>query len=157
MLLRCGNTLTCFVNGRSTWWTVGRAVIGRQRHLAQWFLGPDGKADDGYKTRVKRRFVQWVIDVALREHERGWLNYQEEIGLHHTPTKKNLTDEKQTPQVVPLRYLLGFIPNVLPIREFFADAIQSEVGMRDLEEAWMKAVLLHVTLWARPYVPQDLW
>lgn len=71
--------------------------------------------------------------------------------------EENLTDEKQTPPVVPLRYLLGFIPNVLPIREFFADAIQSEVGMRDLEEAWMKAVLLHVTLWARPYVPQDLW
>ena len=43
-----------------------RSVIGAQPHLAHWFLGPDGKPDDDYKARVKRRFVQWVVDVATR-------------------------------------------------------------------------------------------
>jgi hypothetical protein len=45
-----------------------RSVIGEQPHLAKWFFGPDGKADDEYKARVKRRFVQWVTSVALRKH-----------------------------------------------------------------------------------------
>ncbi len=69
-----------------------RAVIGSQSHLAQWFLAPDGKPDDEYKAAVKRRFVRWVIDVATRPHDRAWLDYQEEIGLRHTPEKKNKTD-----------------------------------------------------------------
>ena len=43
-----------------------RAVIASQPHLAHWFVGPDGKPDDDYKARVKARFVQWVVDVALQ-------------------------------------------------------------------------------------------
>jgi hypothetical protein len=134
-----------------------RSVIGEQPHLAKWFFGPDGKADDEYKARVKRRFVQWVTDVALRKHDRDWLNYQEEIGLRHTPAKKNVTDGSQTPPIVPLRYLLGFIPVVLPIRKFFASVIQNEAELKNLEDAWAKAVLLHITLWSRPYASHDLW
>ena len=104
-----------------------RSVIGTQAHLAKWFMTLDGKADDDYKARVKRRFVQWVIDVALRTHDRDWLNYQEEIGLRHTPAKKNVTDGKQTLPLVPLRYLLGFVPVILPIRKFFENVIQRRI------------------------------
>ena len=43
-----------------------RAVIGSQSHLSHWFTKPDGSPDDEYKTSVKRRFVQWVVDVAQR-------------------------------------------------------------------------------------------
>ena len=51
-----------------------RAVIGAQPQLAQWFFGPDGKPDEEYKAAVKRRFVQWVMDVATRPHDpRGWI------------------------------------------------------------------------------------
>jgi len=134
-----------------------RSVIAAQPHLAHWFVGPDGKPDDDYKARVKRRFVQWVVDVATRPHDRAWLNYQEEIGLRHTPAKKNLTDGKQTPPLVPLRYLLGFIPVVLPIRKFFSDAISSNEELARLEAAWTRAVLLHITLWSRPYTTEGLW
>ena len=133
-----------------------RSVIAAQTHLAHWFVGPDGNSDDDYKARVKRRFVQWVIDVALRPHDRAWLNYQEEIGLRHTPTKKNLTDRKQTPPLVPLRYLLGFIPVVLPIRKFFTASISSDAELVRLEAAWTRAVLLHITLWSRPYTTEGL-
>jgi hypothetical protein len=93
-----------------------RAVIGSQLHLSRWIIKPDGTPDDEYKASVKRRFVQWVIDVAVRPHDRDWLNYQHEIGLRHTPAKKNITDGAQTPALVPFRYLLWFIPVVLPIR-----------------------------------------
>jgi hypothetical protein len=134
-----------------------RAVIGSQPHLSRWFVKPDGKPDDEYKASVKRRFVQWVIEVALRPHDRDWLNYQQEIGLRHTPAKKNRTDSAQTPPLVPFRYLLGFIPVVLPIRGFFTDAIQDEAELKRLEDAWTKAVLLHVTLWSRAYTAEDLW
>jgi hypothetical protein len=134
-----------------------RAVIGAQPHLARWFVKPDGAPDDAYKANVKRRFVQWVVDVALRPHDRDWLNYQQEIGLRHTPEKKNKTDGAHTPQVVPFRYLAGFVPVVLPIRQFFAEAIEDEAELKRLEAAWTKSVLIHIALWSRPYLKEDLW
>lgn len=134
-----------------------RAVIGAQPHLSQWFFDSQGQPDDDYKARVKQRFVQWVVDVAMRSHDRDWINYQEEIGLRHTPAKKNKTDDKHSPPLVPLRYLLGLVPVVLPVRQFFASEVTDENELIALERAWMKAVLLHITLWVRPYSMQGLW
>jgi hypothetical protein len=133
-----------------------RSIIGSQPHLSHWFVKPDGGADEQYKASVKRRFVQWVIDVAVRPHDQDWLNYQQEIGLRHTPAKKNKTDGAHAPPVVPFRYLLGFIPMILPIRKFFNEAIGDD-ELKVLEEAWTKAVLLHVTLWSRAYMEDALW
>jgi hypothetical protein len=134
-----------------------RDLIGSQPHLAHAFVKPDGTPDDEYKARIKRRFVQWVVDVALRPHDRDWLNYQQEIGLRHTPAKKNQTDAAQTPPHVSFRYLIAFLPVVLPIRDFFSENIRDEAELRKLEDAWTKAVLLHVTLWSRAYVAENLW
>jgi hypothetical protein len=134
-----------------------RAVIGSQPHLSHPFTTPDGLADDNYKASVKRRFVQWVIDVATRPHNRAWLDYQFEIGLRHTPVKKNVTDGAHTPAVVPFRYLVGFIPVVLPIQSFFKDVVRDAGELDVLERAWTKAVVLHVTLWFRAYVDAGLW
>ena len=134
-----------------------RAVIGAQPHLAHWFVGPDGQPDDEYKVRVRRRFVRWVVDVATRPHDRAWLNYQEEIGLRHTPAKKNKTDSRHTPPVVPLRYLWAFVPVVTEVRSFFESAISDSAELTALERAWTKAVHLHVVLWTRPYTSEGLW
>ena len=135
-----------------------RSVIGAQPHLAKWFFGPDGKPDDEYKAKVKKRFVQWVLDACFRPHDQAWLDYQEEIGLRHTPAKKNQTDGTQTPPVVPLRYLLGFITVVtITTRKFFKEAGLSGEDLRRLEDAWARAVQLHVTLWSRPYAKDGLW
>lgn len=135
-----------------------RAVIGAQPHLAKWFFDPAGKPDEEYKARVKRRFVQWVLDACFRAHDQAWLDYQEEIGLRHTPDKKNKTDGAQTPPVVPLRYLLGFATIVtIETRKFFTDAGVAGEELQKLEAAWAKAVQLHVTLWSRPYVKAGLW
>jgi Protoglobin len=134
-----------------------RAEIGAHPQLAKWFFGPDRKPDERYKARVKRRFVQWVVDAATRPHDRAWLDYQEEIGLRHTPRKKNATDKSRTPSLVPLRFLLAFVPIVTPIAKFFEQGIADRAELAAIERAWTKAVHLHVTLWARPYAEPQLW
>ena len=134
-----------------------RAVIAAQPHLIKWFFAPDGTRDAEYAVKVKPRFVRWVVDVALRPHDRAWLNYQEEIGLRHMPAKKNLTDHRHTPNLVPLRYILAFVPLVtIGARPFFARHVAGE-ELQQLEDAWSKAVQLHVTLWARPYAAMGMW
>jgi hypothetical protein len=134
-----------------------RAVIGAQPPLAKWFLGPEGKPDDEYKAKVKRRFVQWVLDACFRPHDQDWLNYQEEIGLRHTPEKKNQTDGADTPRLVPLRYLIAFGAVVAgTAREFFSE-VADGAELQRLEDAWLKAVQLHITLWSRPYAAPGLW
>jgi hypothetical protein len=135
-----------------------RAVIGAQPHLAKWFFKPDGTPDDEYKAAVKKRFVRWVLDACSRPHDQAWLDYQEEIGLRHTPAKKNATDGAHTPPVVPMRYLVAFVTVVTTSsRRFFADAGVRGEELENLEDAWAKAVQLHITLWTRPYVKDGLW
>jgi hypothetical protein len=135
-----------------------RAQIGAQPHLVRWFFGPDGKPDEAYKAPVKRRFVQWVIDTCTRPRDEAWLNYQEEIGQRHTPAKKNKTDNARTPDKVPLRYLLAFVaPTVIGAKEFLARKGHSADEVERMHRAWTKVVLLHITLWSRPYATEDLW
>jgi hypothetical protein len=134
-----------------------RAAIAAQPYLSQWFVGAEGKPDEEYKARVRRRFVQWVVDAVTRPHDRHWLNYQEEIGLRHTPAKKNRTDGSNTPPLVPLRYLLAFIPVVIDIRRFFECEITESQELEAVLRAWSKTVYLHVLLWVRPYTTNGLW
>lgn len=135
-----------------------RSAIGAQPHLVKWFFGPDGKRDEEYAAKVKPRFVQWVLDVCRRAHDQDWLNYQEEIGLRHTPAKKNRTDSRQTVPLVPLRFLLAFVPVVtIGVRRFLREAGLRNDELDKIEQAWAKAVQLHVTLWARPYAKENLW
>jgi hypothetical protein len=135
-----------------------RKIIGAQEHLAHWFVGPDGKPDDRYKSAIKPRFVQWVRDMFERPFDQAWLDYQEEIGLRHTREKKNKTDGAATPPLVPLRYLLAFAAPVLDIarkrlheKKLFADDIDT------MHAAWTKAVILTLVLWSRPYAQPGLW
>ena len=135
-----------------------RAIIGSQPHLAKWFFKPDGTPDEEYKAKVKKRFVQWVRDAVTRPHDQEWLDYQEEIGLRHAPLKKNITDGAQTPSVVPLRYLFSFAATVaVTTRKFFMEAGVGDGDLEMLQDAWLKTVILHVTLWSRPYCEPDWW
>lgn len=135
-----------------------RAIIASQPHLAKWFFKPDGKPDETYKVRVKARFVQWVLDTCFRPHDQSWLDYQEEIGLRHTPAKKNQTDAADAPPLVPLRYVIAFGTSLaLATRKFFVDAGLQGERLQQLQDAWAKAVHLHITLWTRPYAREGLW
>ena len=135
-----------------------RAIIGSHPFLAKWFFGPDGNPDEAYKAAVKKRFVQWVSDLCRRERDQEWLDYQEEIGLRHTPAKKNKTEEAHTPDGVPLRYVWAFAgPVISGAREFLASKGHSAAEVERMHQAWAKSVLLTLTLWARPYVKDGLW
>ena len=135
-----------------------RAVIAQQPHLAKWFFGPDGKPDEDYKAAVKKRFVQWVGDLCRRERDQTWLDYQEEIGLRHTPAKKNHTDGVDTPDVVPQRYLWAFAWRVIDgAKGFLGSKGHSPAQIERMHQAWAKSVLLTITLWNRPYVRDGLW
>jgi Protoglobin len=135
-----------------------RGHIAEQAHLVKWFFGPDGTPDDNYKTAVKKRFVQWVIDACTKPRDQAWLDYQEEIGLRHTPAKKNRTDRTATPSVVPLRYLFAFIaPTILDAKVFLAKKGHTARDVEMMHEAWTKTVVLHLTLWSRSYAKAELW
>jgi hypothetical protein len=134
-----------------------RSRIGAQPELVLWFLGPGGTPDEAYKSAVKRRFAQWVRDTCFRPRDRAWLDYQAEIGLRHTPAKKNLTDGAQTAPLVPLRYLVAFVPVVLDVRSFLEVGRQSSEETRAMELAWGKGVLVQIALWTRAYARDGLW
>lgn len=138
--------------------TSWRSEIARQPHLMVAFTKADGAPDDNYRSAVKRRFVQWISDICRRPHDQDWLNYQEEIGLRHMPAKKNKTDDGETPNVVPMRYTVGFAAVVITsVRAFLdADGWNKQDAQR-IQEAWTRAVMLSVTLWARPFVTPGLW
>ena len=135
-----------------------RAEITRQPHLAKWFFNQQGKPDEEYKARVKQRFVQWVLDAVFKPHDQNWLDYQEEIGLRHTPEEKNITDHAHSPALVPLRYVIAFTSVVaISARKIFAAAGIGGEELQKLSDAWARAVQLHVTLWTEPYMKPGLW
>lgn len=135
-----------------------RERIGAQEYLARVFYGPDGKPDDHYKAAVKRRFVQWVIDLCTRPFDQAWLDYQEEIALRHLPEKKNKTDKADTSKVVPLRYLVAFLaPIVITTKDFLGKDGHSPEQIEKMHQAWTKAVLLTIALWSRPFTREGVW
>ena len=86
------------------------------------------------------------------------VDYQEEIGLRHTPAKKNRTDGTQTPDHVPLRYVLAFlVPTILKAKPRLAAKGDAADMVEKMHRAWMKSAVLHITLWSRPYVRGGLW
>lgn len=95
-----------------------------------------GSSIDEYKTKAKKCFVQWVLDACFRLHDQAWLDYMEEIGLRHTPEKKNQTDGAETPSMVPLRYLFAFGTVIATTtRKFFVDAGVRGQELQKLEAA----------------------
>ena len=130
--------------------------VGSQPHLLRFFCGTDGKPIGEYLQRVRKRFGQWILDTCRRPYDQQWLNYQHEIALRHHRTKKNQTDGVVAAEAhVPLRYLIALTyPIVATIRTFLARKNHPAEEVDKMHQAWFKAVLLQVTLWARPYAQE---
>jgi hypothetical protein len=138
----------------NTW----RSVIAASPHLSYYFTASNRQPDQRYKALVKERFKQWILDVCFRPYDQDWLNYQQEIGLRHTQVKKNLTDGADTPPGIPLRYILAFTAVVInTIKPFLAKKVSDADELEKMHQAWCKTVILHVTLWSRPYVSESEW
>lgn len=102
--------------------------------------------------------MRWVTDLCRRKRDQVWLDYQEEIGLRHTPAKKNVTDHADAPPLVPLRYLIAFTSVVVTTtKEFLEKKARSEEEIDRMHVAWTKAVLITLTLWSRLYTKEGLW
>ncbi|OQP38821.1 protogloblin ApPgb [Niastella yeongjuensis] len=133
-----------------------RGVISSMPHLAYYFKNDAGKTDEQYKTRVKERFKQWIMDLCYKPYDQDWLNYQHEIGLRHMSAKKNKTDNADAAPFIPMRYVIAFTAVINDsIKPFMAKNGHSLGVIEKMHKAWCKAVLLHVTLWTRAYCDHE--
>ena len=134
------------------------AFVGGQPHLVAHFSQPGGAPIPEYLQAVRSRFGQWIRDTCARPYDQEWLDYQQEIALRHTPAHKNATDHVDSTSVVPLRHLIALaVPISTTIRPFLANREDSAEQVDAMMQAWLKAVVLQVALWSRPYANEGQW
>ncbi|MGN9774770.1 protoglobin domain-containing protein [Micromonospora sp. H33] len=132
--------------------------VSSQPHLASYFATPDGQPIEDYQQRVRGRFGQWILDTCNRPYDLAWLDYAEEIGLRHTPRRKNATDNAPSVPLINLRHIIAFIvPITTTIRPFLAKKGHSAEDVEAMHQAWLKSVVLQVALWSRPFTATGCW
>lgn len=113
----------------------------------------DGQPDPDYLAAVRRRFAQWINDTASANYDQKWLDYQYEIALRHHRTAKNKTDGVDSVDVVSYRYIpVSVFPIVTTLKPFLANKGHSPEDVEGMYQAWLKSVLLQITLWSQPYI-----
>ena len=113
----------------------------------------DGQPDQRYLANVRQRFARWIEDTAQANYDQQWLNYQYEIGLRQHRTAKNRTDNVNSVEIVPLRFMAPSIfPLVATLKPFLANKGHAPDQVENMHLAWLKSMLLQVTLWSQPYV-----
>lgn len=127
--------------------------VGSQPHLLHYFTGrEDGQPIGRYLEAVRERFGQWILDTAEANYDQAWLDFQFEIGRRHHRIGKNRTDDVDSVEHIHLRYV---IPLVVPITTTLVPFLARKgAGPEDVEKmhaAWLKSVVLQVTLWSHPY------
>jgi|SRR5215203_3991141 len=131
--------------------------VGDNPHLLYYFSDAEtGEPNSEYLGRVRERFGRWILDTCRRAYDQEWLDYQHEIALRHTRAKKNETDGAyDTPDYIPLRYLVAFIyPITATIKPFLANGGHGPEEVDKMHDAWFKSVVLQVTLWSQPYAKE---
>jgi hypothetical protein len=132
--------------------------VGSNEHLVYYFSHPTTREPNGrYLAEVRSRFRQWVLDTAEADYDQAWLNHQLELGLRHHRLKKNVTDDADAVEHIPLRYVLALHePITVTMRPFLERGDHTEEEVDAMAAAWRKAVLLTTILWSQPYVePRD--
>jgi hypothetical protein len=127
--------------------------VGSHPHLLHFFTSrTDGQPIGDYLSRVRARFAQWILDTASAEYDQSWLDYQDEIGRRHLD-KKNATDGVNSVPIINFRYLPTLIvPIVTTLKPFLAAEGHSAEDVDRMHQAWLKSVILQITLWSRPYI-----
>jgi hypothetical protein len=128
--------------------------VGSPEYLLAYFARPDGPSAD-YLARVRARFGRWIEDTCRADYDEAWLAYQQEIGRRHY-TGKNETDGAAaagTPPIIHWRYVNALVyPIYATVRPFLEKGGDDAATVERMHQAWLKAVLLQATLWARPYL-----
>jgi len=130
--------------------------VGSHPHLVATFADErSGEPIGDYLAAVRKRFGQWILDTARASYDQAWLDWQHEIALRHHRAKKNATDGVAASDIVPFRYLVPLIyPITATLKPFLAKKGHSAEDVDKMHAAWLKSVLLQVTLWSQPYVKQ---
>ncbi|MGF1467558.1 MAG: protoglobin domain-containing protein [Sandaracinaceae bacterium] len=127
--------------------------VASQPHLIASFSPPGGPPDQAYLAAVRRRFGQWILDTTRADYDQAWVDYQIEIGRRHHRLNKNRTDGAAAE---PHIRFVDLVPLVYPIfatlRSFLEEGSASPERVDAMHHAWLKALLLTVTLWSHPYV-----
>lgn len=130
--------------------------IGANPQLVATFGDANGVPNPAYLVAVRKRFGQWILATAEGRYDQAWLDYQWEIGQRHFRTKKNKTDAVVSKsEVVPFRYLAPLVyPVSATLKPFLAKKGNSTAEVDAMHAAWLKSLLLQVTLWSHPYVAE---
>lgn len=132
--------------------------VADHEFLLYYFTDGEGNPDEEYLDRVRERFTQWIQDTCETPYDQDWLDYQFEIGRRHHRSKKNQADDADAVPNIDLRYVLAFIfPITATIRDFLSNGDHSDEEVDAMYHAWFKAVVLQVTIWSYPYVPDEDW
>ncbi len=133
--------------------------VGSHDFLLAYFATPQGPSQE-YLARVRARFGQWIADTCRAQYDAAWLAYQQEIGRRHC-TGKNETDGPAaagTPPLVHFRYVNALVyPIYATVRPFLEKGESDPAAVERMHQAWLKAVLLQVTLWSHAYVREGAW
>ena len=127
--------------------------VGGHPHLLRSFSNrEDGQPNAEYLAAVRTRFAAWILDTASATYDQRWLDYQFEIGRRHHRTGKNRTDGVDAADHIPFRYLpLLIVPITTTLKPFLARQGHSAEDVDRMHAAWVKSVVLQVTLWSYPY------
>lgn len=117
-----------------------------------------GQPDTEYLGAVRKRFAQWILDTAEANYDQTWLNYQYEIGLRHSPIKKNKTDKVDSVKFVNYRYITALvIPITTTLKPFLGKKGAKPEDVEKMYTAWVKSVQLQSILWSYPFVKNNLF
>lgn len=127
-------------------------IIASIPHLARHSRTPEGNPIPEYLAKSNLRFQQWIMDTCLRPYDQDWANYQQEIALRHTVSKKNKTDGVRSTPYVPFRDILAFIAVMNEtVKPYLAAKGHSAEDVERMHRAWCKSIQLQMALWAAPY------
>lgn len=128
--------------------------VGANPHLLESFTDVRTRQPiSEYLQAVRKRFGQWILDTASARYDQAWLDYQFEIGRRHHRSAKNRTDGVQAVEHIPFRYMITLVyPITATLKPFLAKKGHPAEEVEKMHQAWIKSVLLQVTLWCYPYV-----
>lgn len=127
--------------------------VGSHPHLLRYFTNKaDGQPNAAYLDAVRERFKAWILDTAAAEYDQNWLDYQFEIARRHHRRGKNRADGVDAVDHIHYRYIpLLAAPVTTTLKPFLAKGGGSAEDVEKMHAAWVKSVLLQVTLWSYPY------
>jgi hypothetical protein len=127
-------------------------IIAGIPNLARHSRTPQGNPIPEYLAASNLRFEQWILDTCLRPYDQDWINYQQEIALRHTTSKKNRVDGVQSTPYVPLRDIIAFVAVMNEtIKPYLAANGNSTEDVDRMHRAWCKSIQMQLALWVGPY------